>query len=138
MNYSNIGAYNNIVFSFLNEQMDVLNPTPQEKKFIDLLIEYLQEVYSKITPPHNLSLDNLDGKRALWVHETVIISKNFKFIEWLVVNDYIDIGKLIFADFIPYYKNRYEGYQIYDDIDGLLMILQIQPEPIDFLIKCLK
>lgn len=119
--------------------MDILNPTPQEKKFIDLLIEYLQEFYSKITPPHNLSLDNLDGKRALWVHETVIISNKFGFIKWLVYDkNAVDIGKLIFADFIPYYKNRYEGYQIYDDIDGLLMILQIQPEPIDFLIKCLK
>ena len=118
--------------------MSELNPTPQETKFINLLSEYRLEMAKRIAPPIDLSLDSLDGKRALGIHETVIISKNFRFIEWLVVNDYIDFGKLIFADFIPFYKNEYEGYQIYDNINGLLMILQIQPEPIDFLIKCLR
>lgn len=138
MNYSNIGAYNNIVFSFLNEQMDVLNPTPQEKKFIDLLSEYRLEYVKKNAHNADFTLELADGKKCLWVHETVIISKNFKFIEWLLKNDKIDCNKLYFGEFIPYFKDNYDSYEQYEILNGLLMILQIQDDPINFLIQCLK
>lgn len=107
-------------------------------KFCAMVEEYRLELAKKSWI--DLQLDvSLPWKTICWIHETVLISNKFGFIKWLVYDkDAVDIGKLIFADFMPYYKNRYEGYQIYDDIHGLLMILQIQPDPIDFLIKCLR
>ena len=66
------------------------------------------------------------------LHELIIISKYYGFIKWLVENDEIDFKKLEklhkFND-ILYLRTAYYG---------LLMLLSIQDNPIEFLCSVLK
>jgi len=71
--------------------------------------------------------------------ERIIISKKYKFIEWLVKEDKIDFYKVSQAENelevdVNVYKLSYED----DNYYWLLMILAIQDEPIKFLISVLK
>lgn len=69
-----------------------------------------------------------------------VISKSYGFIKRLVDNDKIDIEKLLNI------QNEYFRLQVWNDnynsenyfVDGLLMLLAIQDEPIEFLIDILK
>ena len=73
--------------------------------------------------------------KEIWVQK--IISKEYKFIKWLVENDKIDVKKLaekseceVFLEFRRWEKDR--------RTDTVIMILAIQEDPIWFLISILK
>lgn len=72
---------------------------------------------------------------AHWFFKYQIISKDFKFIERLVKKDKVDVEKLLNI------QNEYFRLQIWNDnynsenyfVDGLLMLLAIQDDPLQFL-----
>ena len=69
-----------------------------------------------------------------------IISKDYQFIKWLVENDKIDIEKLLNNQkeyFILQFWNRNYNSENYF-VDGLLMLLSIQNNPIEFLLYLLR
>lgn len=69
-----------------------------------------------------------------WIHETVLISKNFWFIQWLIENDKIDFEK------DKYWMIFYEDWvqKFIESEEEILMELSIQDNPIKFLISILK
>jgi len=85
-----------------------------------------------------------DGGYETLVDDTVI-SKRFGFIKRLVDNDKINKRK-IDTRLVRYVENHYDedwywvesSYEDYPYTDTLLMLLAIQDEPIQFLIKILK
>lgn len=77
------------------------------------------------------------------IEEEIIISKSFGFIKWLVENDKIDFDK---RDLKDRFMNEFERYPQFQNnttnrefnINGLLMLLSIQDNPIQFLCDILK
>jgi len=65
--------------------------------------------------------------------ERIIISKKYKFIEWLVSKDKIDLLKL---NFMFKYTDIIVGNFSWED--RIIMILSIEEDPIEFLISALK
>lgn len=100
-------------------------------KFCGMVEEYRLELAKKNWI--DLQLDvSLPWKTIFWIHETVLISKKFWFIQWLVKENKIDPQKfrekakfLILSNSIKYYE-------------FLIMELSIQKNPISFLISILK
>ena len=73
-----------------------------------------------------------------WMFDRVAISKEYGFIKWLVDNDKIDLRKLRKPkrEFWNYMEILLLNKSTRDS--GLLMLLAIQDEPIEFLISVLK
>ena len=67
--------------------------------------------------------------------ESILISRQYWFIEWLVNNDRVDLNRI---------PEKIEGYYhdareyVYDEISILLMELAFQDDPLEFLILILK
>ena len=84
---------------------------------------------------------DIDGETEIAWSDSLICSKKFWWIEWLVENDKIDFEEYADewrdsninnnADFFQLYKH-------YDMYECVLMILAISDEPIEFLISILK
>jgi len=108
--------------------------------FCGMVEEYRLELAKK-NP--NLQLDvSLDWYTMCWIHETVLISKNFWFIKWLVDKDKVDWNFIDYAE-IHQTKRELESNYEPNDIEKqyyerLLMLLSIQDDPIDFLISVLR
>ena len=91
----------------------------------------------------DLTFEPIDSKILNWeafswdTANSVIISKSYGFIWWLVENDKIDLYKLPIRLEEYYQSTEAVGY-ITDDETILLMQLAIQDEPIEFLISILK
>lgn len=102
-------------------------------------MEKLIELLNKYAYGENKELYWRDAEMVDLNYE-IVISKKFWFIKWLVENDKINIEKLLNI------QNEYFRLQVWNDnynsenyfVDGLLMLLAIQDEPIEFLISILK
>ena len=101
-------------------------------KLIKPLEEYLLEL-AKRNPLYTNFNINLPWVSILWVHETILISKKFWFIQRLLEHDKIDFTKL--EDNNDYLVMKENWANTYND---LLMLLSIQDDPIEFLIGILK
>jgi len=97
---------------------------------IEPLEKYLLELAKENPLYTNLNV-NLSWVSILWVHETILISKKFWFIKWLVQNDKINYDKL---------EDNPDWFYIdlSDNYLEILALLSIQDEPISFLISILK
>ena len=106
-------------------------------KFCGMVEEYRLELAKKNWI--DLQLDvSLPWKTICWIHETVLISKNFWFIKWLVDNDKIrnDIYRPIP---VSIQFNIEWWVQYFDELeDRIIMKLSIQDNPIEYLISYLK
>ena len=108
-------------------------PTKEENRFLNYLEEYIVKLEKE--KPNSIWKIDLPWFSVFWIHESIIISKSYGFIQWLVENDKIDEVKL-----------RWKMYQVfefrYQDVatleNELLMLLSIQDNPIEFLISILK
>ena len=111
-------------------------------KLIELLNEYDTEIMKSETRPRATYKWKLS---CCWydMHEVssdllgyLIISKQFRFIKWLVENDKIDTNNLSLKAF----KNIFSGgwFVEVSDLEVLLMLLSISDTPIDDLISYLK
>lgn len=102
---------------------------PLDYKFCWLVEEYRLELAKK-NPYLKLDID-LSWAIICWIHEVVLISKSFWFIQWLVENDKIDLTKL---------EDNSDWYwiELWDDCYEVLALLSIQDNPIEFLISILK
>lgn len=107
-------------------------PTNKEYKFIKLFEEYLVKYNSEYWPI-NCSI-NIPWITLMWIHESVIISEKFWFIDWLVKNDKIDFNFW----FIYHTYDEDELGEKYSDLDSLIMYLSIQDNPIEYLCSILK
>ena len=115
------------------------------EKIIKLLNEYEE---TKAIRDYTWRIEKQNKKRICWTEytwayvddeeaERIIISKKYKFIEWLVKGDKIDFYKVSQAENeleVDVNVYRYED----DNYYWLLMILSIEDEPIEFLISVLK
>lgn len=108
---------------------EIPQATKEEAKFMWLLNDYLLKYYAEYWN-RNLYCE-LGGWSLLNVHETVIISKKFWFIQRLVDNKKICFTKL---------EDNWVWYDINtgNDYLDMLALLSIQDNPIDFLISVLK
>lgn len=108
---------------------EIPQATKKEAKFVWLLNDYLLKYYAEYWN-RNLYCE-LGGWSLLNVHETVIISKKFWFIQWLVDNDKIDRDKVR-------EKADYHYFLMLDDDEILIMQLALSDSPISDLISYLK
>ena len=112
----------------------------EEKKesWIEKLIELLNEYYKiKNYAPIEFYDDDADGfdtNYMAFYKTTLIISKKFWFIKWLVENEKIEYTKLNKIHTRKWLNVLIEQ-NLYED---LLMLLSIQDNPIEFLISILK
>ena len=99
-------------------------------KFCGMVEEYRLELAKKKWI--DLKFDvSLDWYVMLWIHEVVLISKKFWFIEWLWLNNKINFVKL--DDDCNWYELN-TGNEYLD----LVALISIQDNPIEFLISILK
>ena len=104
--------------------------------FCGMVEEYRLELAKK-NP--NLQLDvSLDWYTMCWIHETVLISKNFWFIKWLVDNDKIDLDKVKEIWIKHNGRMDVDGLYRFSVYERILMLLSIQDNPIEFLISILR
>ena len=99
-------------------------------KFCGMVEEYMLEMTKRSPIQSNFNV-SLPWMSICWVHETILISKKFKFIEWLIKNDKIDFRKL---DDNPDWYDINTNREYLD----LIALLSIQDNPIEFLISILK
>lgn len=102
-------------------------------KLIKPLEEYLLELAKKNPLYTNLNV-NLPWVSILWVHETILISKKFWFIKWLLKNDKIDLLRLTCMN--PRYTEILDSDFSWEE--RIIMILSIQDSPIEFLVNILR
>lgn len=101
-------------------------------KFCGMVEEYRLELAKR--SPIELDLDvNLAWITICWIHETVLISKKFWFIKWLVEQHKIDYSAVDTQNW-----NRLQEELDCRLSDKLIMYLSIQDNPIEFLISILK
>lgn len=105
------------------------------EKLINPLEKYLLELAKKNPLYTNLNV-NLPWVSILWVHETILISKKFWFIKWLVDNHKIDFDKC----WICYEINStYDHYNLEDKQDlWLIMLLSVSHTPVEDLVSYLR
>lgn len=116
-------------------------PTKEETNFIKLFEEYLLK-YNSEHWPINCSI-NIPWITLMWIHESVIISKQFWFIERLVEQNKINWRKKTELYYnISCYDWDWWEYELmwpnFTDTEQLIMILSIQDNPIEYLCSILK
>lgn len=102
--------------------LEIKDNNPQWVKFVDYFNQRWEEKFKE--PGHFEYKNRFDD-----VH---IISKKMQFVEWLVLNDKINLKKL---------DTKLLKIWIHKNIwfyEGLIMILAIQDNPITFILKLLK
>lgn len=125
----------------MEKLLKLLNEFEESKKS-DKIIgqEYYFVEEKELARGHIVWYDPTTNEHLLsWVpFESVVCSKPYWFIEWLVENDKIVLQKGIIR------RVEYDNYWVLEDIhryshyDSLLMLLSIQDDPISFLISILK
>lgn len=97
------------------------------------LEKYLLELAKKNPIYKNFNV-NLPWVSILWVHETILISEKFWFIQRLFENDKIDLDKTLYLEtcWMCWWFARYWV------VDGLIMKLSISISPIEELIIYLR
>ena len=129
-----------------NKKMIELDtPTEQEAKLMQYLDDYLVEIHKK-KPDFSVKIAWLQWFHLFWIHESIIISKQFKFIERLIQTDKIDYDKTFewnamawtwwnYAISVSAFTSKTrEEIQI----DKILMILSVNERPLHFLQSILK
>lgn len=87
--------------------------------------------------PIELDLDvSLAWITICWIHETVLISKKFWFINRLVENDKINRDRILKENW--QFRMFYYDLERVKNYDRLTMYLSVENNPIDFLISILK
>lgn len=97
------------------------------EKLIEPLEKYLLELAKKNPLCTNLNV-NLPWVSILWVHETILISEKFWFIQWLVKHFMLNMTKI----------DARIALSDFNATDRMLMALAISDNPIELLIDCLK
>ena len=111
------------------------------EKLVELLNEFEIE---KPARDYTWKIEKQNETRLCWTEytwayvddeetERIIISKKYKFIEWLVREEKIDLLKL---NFVFRYTDIIVGNFSWED--RIIMILSIEEDPIEFLISALK
>ena len=113
--------------------MDI--PTKEESIFLKYLEEYLVNK-EKENPNIKIWKIDLPWFTVFWIHESIIISKKFWFIKWLVENDKIDHDHYWNYALVGEWENG--SYFQLRAVETILMLLSIQDNPIEFLISVLK
>ena len=111
---------------------EISQATKEEAKFMWLLNDYLLKYYAEYWN-RNLYCE-LGGWSLLNVHEIVIISKKFWFIQRLVDHDRIDLDKLLKG----IKENKIYCWKWWKTRNMLLMLLAVSNSPIKDLISYLK
>ena len=104
-------------------------PTKEENRFLNYLEEYIVKLEKE--NPNSIWKINLPWFSVFWIHESIIISKSYGFIQWLVDNDKIDLLKL-------WKKSDMWFGDKYTREESLLMLLSISDTPIEDLVSLLK
>lgn len=122
-----------------------------KESWMEKLIELLNEFeIEKPARDYTWRIEKQNETRLCWTEytwayiddeeaERIIISKKYKFIEWLVQNDKIDKYKVIELE--HNWIRPFKLDNLYWEIkleERLLMLLSIQDTPIDFLTKIIK
>ena len=110
-------------------------------ELLQLLNEYQESKWGKsrfYSYDHNSSAFIMMENPTIVLWEETILYKKFWFIEWLVINMKINIGKLISHWHIVKTYDLDEPWDSYGYVDSLLMLLAIQEDPINFLISILE
>lgn len=110
-------------------------------KLIELLNEYEPYIAKDWEYQDNLWGYALQGNSALLskgVAKTVIISKSYWFIKWLVENEKIDTDIVYKKWFLAKTYDKDEVWEYFEPYEEILMLLAIQDEPIEFLVSILK
>lgn len=117
-------------------QISILDATKQEKKLIAALEEYIAR-YNEKCCDFTLIVHGVPWITIFWIHESIIISKDFQFIEWLVSEKKIDREKRadsLYWNIILKFDMREEFW----DVLVLLMLLSISQNPLWFLSDIMK
>jgi len=106
-------------------------PKGEEVRFLNYLEEYLLNK-EKENPNIKLWKIDLQWFTIFWIHEIILISKKFWFIERLVKNEKINKN---YSEWLPAIT---KNWFLMEWETALLMILSIQDNPIEYLCSILK
>lgn len=126
----------NFIWWTTSKMIEFETPNDQEAKLIQYLDDYLVELH-KQKPNFETRVVWLNWVRLFWIHESIIISKQFWFIYRLSWKHLIDYESN------EYFNWYFELFDIKDDFirasaDSIIAILSVNLRPLDFLSSILK
>ena len=120
------------------------------EKLLDLLNEHFKEKYKNSKRNliyferyddvnHWFNMNNEDRVYNWFVAEETIFGKRYRFIQWLVENDKLDLWSNTFTEKEEYYFWEQPDFTFQSvKYTHLLMLLSVSESPIEFLISILK
>ena len=126
------------------------------EKLIELLREYIRlkyeywEYWVYLNEKNKLTLESQHSFMGYWINEewytdeefweSIIISKQFGFIKWLVDNDKIDRDRCECRQLYNALKRSEDAHwdKNFSKCERIVMLLAIQDSPIEYLISVLK
>lgn len=109
-------------------------PNDQEAKLIQYLENYLVEIH-KEKPEFEARVVWLNWMRLFWIHESIIISKQFWFIKRLNEKDLIDFES---ETYFNWYSELFDDRNLRTSTASIVAILSVNMRPLDFLSSILK
>ena len=79
---------------------------------------------------------DIDGETEIAWSDSMILSKRFQWVEWLVENDKIDRDKELKENWL--FRKYFYDLEYVKNYDRLVMWLSVEDEPIEFLTSILK
>ena len=101
------------------------------EKLIELLNEYDRIKWDKEEPIYNWKIA-IKTK----IYQKYLISKEYWFVKWLIDNYYIELPMWLWV--VKSYDKESWLFNYFSDYESLLMLLSIQEDPIEFLIKLIQ
>lgn len=101
------------------------------EKLIALAIKYDRE---KEWTSFDWNITNWDFENH--IYQKYLISKEYWFIKWLIDNYYIELPMWLWV--VKNYDKESWLFNYFSDYESLLMLLSIQENPIEFLIKLIQ
>lgn len=101
------------------------------EKLINLAIKYDRE---KEWTSFDWNITNWDFENH--IYQKYLISKEYWFVKWLIDNYYIELPMWLWV--VKNYDKESWLFNYFSDYESLLMLLSIQENPIEFLIKLIQ
>lgn len=124
----------NFIWWQTSRMIEVDLPNDQEAKLIQYLDDYLAELH-KEKPNFECRVVWLNWVRLFWIHESIIISKQFWFIKRLNGKDLIDFES---EAYINWYSELFDDRNLRTSTASIIAILSVNLRPLDFLSSILK
>lgn len=124
----------NFIWWTTSKMIEFETPNDKEAKLMQYLDDYLVELH-KQKPNFETRVVWLNWVRLFWIHESIIISKQFWFIKRLCEKDLIDFES---ETYFNWYSELFDERNLRTSTASIIAILSVNIRPLDFLSSILK